>query len=320
MRHRARTGRPLSVLLALPLLAWVLAWPGALAAAQAVQVPGTKVSLVPPEGFVAASQFPGFKRSDAGSSIIVTEIPAPVSKLRAVMTEEGLASQGMTLLNATPQSVSGQIAQLLHVTQTANGTAFEKWLVVLGDETQTVMIVGAYPQSLAEHMSDPIKQALLSANWDPNQQVGLLDGLNFRVKETETLKFATRMANTIMLTRDGAHARGRPEDPIAVVGASISEVAIGDLQGFARYRLSKSAEITGLSNVAGRELTIDGLPAFELLADASDQQSGTPLGIYQLVILNGNSYFLVQGIVGREAWSKMLPEFRQLAASLERVQ
>lgn len=288
----------------------------ALASTEPGPVPGTKVVLTPPAGFTPATQFPGFLRTDVGASIVVTEIPAPVAQIGAGMTRAGLASRGMNLLDSRRASVAGRTALLLHVTQEARGVAFEKWMTVFGDEQNTVLVVGTFPQALASDLSEPIRDTVLTAMWDPGRQVGLLDGLTFRVSETASLKFAERISNTLLLTRNGNTGTIAPEEPLAVVSESLGTVDIGDLEGYATRRLSETAEITGLGNLEGRTTTVAGLPAYEITADANDRGTGTPLRIYQLVALDDARYFLVQGLVGATQAERFLPEFRQLATSL----
>lgn len=283
-------------------------------------VPGTKVSLAPPAGFVPAEQFPGFQKADAASSIMVTEMAAPADQVRAGMTAEGLATRGITLLASKPGSVSNLGATLLHVAQSAGGAVFEKWMLVFGDKANTVIVVATYPQALAASLSEPMRRSVLSTRWDPAREVGLFDGLKFRIAESGSLKFARRVSNMIMLTKAGDQGPVAPGEPFAVVGASLSQVDVAaDLAGFARQRLAQTAEITGLANLAGRTTTVDGLPAYELTAEATDQKTGTPLNIYQLVAADGSDYFLIQGLVGRAQGQRFLPEFRQIAESLTRA-
>ena len=189
MQIRSKPYQFVSLLFVALTTIWVPASP----AAEASRIPGTKVSLEPPAGFSLAEQFPGFQRADAGASIVVTEVAAPVAELRAGLTSEGVASRGMTLLTSTPATISGQSATLLQVTQNASGTTFIKWMAILGDDTETIMIVGTFPQALADSMSEPIKRSILAARWNPGLKVDPFDGLPFRVTETASLKFAHRI-------------------------------------------------------------------------------------------------------------------------------
>ncbi len=295
----------------------VMAWGMAIKAADnAVVVPGTKVSLEPPTGFSPSSQFPGFMDEDTLASIMVTEIPAPYADISGSMTPGALEQGGMALLESSQTTISGREGLLLHVTQRAGGVQFEKWMALFGDDVQTVMVVGTYPQESAPTLSEPIRLAVLSSEWDLTRNPGLFDGLTFRIEETETLKFARRLSNMLLLTRNGQQGQVAPQDPFAVVGASISEVEIADLAAFSRQRLESTAQLENVSEVEGHQVTVDGMEAYELVANAVEGRSHTPLRVYQLVALHDRNYFLVQGFVGADQGDSFLTEFRQLGESL----
>src|SRR5262245_16814003 len=85
--------------------------------AQASRVPGTRVSLSPPEGFSPARQYPGFESTDPAGSIMVTELPGSSLDMIRSMTPPALASQGMTLVSARDISLNARAARLLNVRQ-----------------------------------------------------------------------------------------------------------------------------------------------------------------------------------------------------------
>ncbi|WFP51167.1 hypothetical protein PL263_03860 [Methylomonas sp. EFPC3] len=49
--------------------------------ANAEPVPGTSVSVTPPEGFTKAERFPGFMNEAIGASIMISEIPGPFAEV-----------------------------------------------------------------------------------------------------------------------------------------------------------------------------------------------------------------------------------------------
>src|SRR5215218_3813040 len=78
--------------------------------AQAVRVAGTSVTLAPPPGFTPSARFPGFERADLQASIMVTEVPGPMTGLTRGMTAAGLATRGMTLISSERPQVDGVAA------------------------------------------------------------------------------------------------------------------------------------------------------------------------------------------------------------------
>jgi len=314
MRHATR--RLLGAVLAVALAS---AAPPAPGAGAVERVPGTRVSLAPPEGFARAERFPGYERPELVASIMVNELPTSMEAVRPSLTAEVMARGGAELLGRTETRVAGRDAVLLNAAQEAMGVRFEKWMAVFGDAQGAVMIVATFPQETADTLREPLRQAVLSARWDPALQVNPMEGLPFGFREHGDLAVASRMADMVTLTEGGAQGPVAPENPFMVIGTSIAEADLSDLEAFARHRVTQTAEIEGLAGVEGEAVTVDGLPAYELVAEARDSDSGTPLRVYQLVVADGSRYLLVQGMVGASRAERFLPQFRAVGRSLRRA-
>lgn len=95
-------------------------------------------------------------------------------------------------------------------------------------------------------------------------------------------------------------------------------VPVGDKRQFAVQRLFQTAHTTIRSVGSNNEITVDGLDGYEILADAEDADSGTPLKVYQVILDDDRSYILMQGLVGANVADEYLPEFETMARSLSR--
>ena len=115
----------------------------------AASVSGTRVKLVPPDGFAPATQFPGYQLESYGSSIMITEIPGPFAETTAGFSNTSeLMKKNMSVLDKQEVKLDGQNGILLKVAQKASGTNFLKWLLVLGDEKETAMITATFPNNM----------------------------------------------------------------------------------------------------------------------------------------------------------------------------
>lgn len=112
------------------------------AIAEPVRIPGTMVSLQPPEGFAPSQSFPGFQSAEHQASIMVTQMPAPVAEVMKGMNKEALATRGMTLLSSSAETAGGREALLLQVAQSAGGAEYLKWMLVTGEAETTVLVWG----------------------------------------------------------------------------------------------------------------------------------------------------------------------------------
>jgi len=133
--------------------------------AQSVRVPGTTVTIAPPEGFSMAKQYPGFEQPEAQASIMVTELPGPAADMIRSMTGPALAAKGVKLISARDAVIRDNPARLLHVRQaTTRGEAL-KWILIAGDATATIMVVGTFTDGVSPGISEVIKQSLLTTSW-----------------------------------------------------------------------------------------------------------------------------------------------------------
>jgi hypothetical protein len=294
-----------------------VAAPGA-ATAQPQQVAGMRVMLQPPEGFAPAERFSGFQRPEARASIMVVELDAPFTEMEGRLTPEAFAAQGMRVVTSEALSVDSMRGRLVAVTQEARGETFEKWALMFGDDSLTVIITATYPQS-AQSLSEPLKRAVLSARLADRAPENPLAGLNFRITEGPRLRIAGRLGNTLLLNESGQIPNPAPASPFLVVGASVSQVDLSDLEAFSRRRITQTVSFSRISNVTGTSVSIDGAPGYELFADAVHTESSTPVKLYQVVVAEGSHYHLVQASAGVEQAADFMPEFQAIARSLRRT-
>jgi hypothetical protein len=287
--------------------------------AQAVRIPGTKVSLTPPAGFSPAKRYPGFERAAEQASIMVTELPAPADDMMRAMTKRALASRGMTLISAQDVLVSGRPARLLNVHQpTANGDVL-KWMLITGEPTTTIMVVGTFPAASPPSTGSSIQQALLTTSWGAAGAPSAFEGLPFRVTPTSRLKVARRVSNLLMFTESGTTGSPGSTEALYLVGHSIGEGRIADVPSFSETRARQTNLIKSVGNFEGRVVQVDELDAYELEADALDTRSGVPMRLYQVIIPDDTGYFIVQGLSRADRAGETFAEFRAITASFRRV-
>jgi hypothetical protein len=284
-------------------------------------IPGTRVSLIVPDGFAVADRFLGLVGEDAVSVVIITEIPGPVEKVRAGMTGEALAARGMELLRFEEVTVDGRDGLLVHARQAAAaaGADLRRWIVVFGAADGSVMIAASTPRAFEDRLGATLRRTLISAKWNPAEILDPYAGLGFTLAEAGSLKISDRLPSMISFTRGGHRGALAPDEPLLLAGSSFAPLAKTDLEGFARRRLDEVAELEDPEVLSERALTLGGLPAHELVVAARDRRTGTPLTVYQTLVVDGDRFFLVQGLVGAESAEEFIPQFREIAHSFRRT-
>lgn len=311
-------GRSLtSLALALGLLAGVLAERAD--SGEAMRVKGTSVRLTPPEGFVPAERFAGFQNEGIKASIQVSVLAGPVSETKKVMNQEDLAKSGMTLVTSSIEKVNGADATVVHVVQTTGGTPFSKCLVVAGDEKATVLLVATVPSDAEVKHLTAMRAAMLAATWDAAAPADLYEGLPFRLVPAGTLTDVRRVGNNLLLTEHGRPKEPGPRDPMYIAGISHSATTITDLAAFSRSRVMTTTGVREIGDLRGATVKVAGLDGYELMADAMDAKSGTPMFLYQVIVSDGPGYWMVVGMVALERTEKFLPTFRKITESIQRT-
>jgi hypothetical protein len=284
-------------------------------AAQPVRVPGTKVTLAPPDGFSVARQYPGFERAEDRASIMVTELPVSAAAMARSMTAPALATKGMTLISASDPVIAGKPARLLHVRQQSPAGEVLKWILVAGDPKTTFMIVGTFTGGGPPGIGESIRLSLLTTSWGGAAAApSPFEGLPFRMTPTATLKLARRVSNMLMFTESGTPGTPGATEALYIAGHSIGQGHIGDLRAFSETRARQTTAARGVTNFSGRTLLLEGLDAYELEADASDARSGRAMRLYQVIIPDQTGYFILQGFIRADRAAEIVPEFKALTA------
>ncbi|MCE7043622.1 hypothetical protein [Dyadobacter sp. CY312] len=276
-----------------------------------IQIPGTKYSMVPPAGFVASSNFSGFQNNVACASIMVSELPAPVSTINNGLTADALKTKGMTLIEEKSVDFNEGKARILKISQPANGTVYLKQMLVFGDSLKTVMVNGIYPEA-SQTNEAALLDAMLSTTFDKNQNDNPLDAVNFRIDVSGTeFKLAKYMSGSIIYTKDGKIPTNKP---MFIAGGSISKMAILDRRVFSIERLRKLPGGESATVEKINEVEIDKLPGYAILGH-NDSDSST---IYQVILFTDtDDYYILIGIA-KENKEENLALFKKVSESFRR--
>jgi hypothetical protein len=262
---------------------------------------------------------PGFGDEETSSSIVITETPAPYSEMARGFTKEALATNDMSMLSRKEISLNGRPGILLHLRQETQSGDILKWMVMTGDEKETVLITAAFPEKMKARWSSEMEKAVLSAQWDVEAETDPLAGLNFSFEDDPSLKFARRVSNNVMLTKDGALPDQPTNDPFFIIGSSFSQVTIPDVGKFAEKRLMQIEQVSGVAIREQSDVTIAGLPGSEIIAEAKwNDLPDAPVVVYQVLLLDGKNYFLMQGFAPREEQERYLAIFNRVAQSFRK--
>jgi hypothetical protein len=166
----------------------------------------------------------------------------------------------------------------------------------------------------------PVVRSLLTASWGAESAPDVFEGLLYRVTPSPRLKIAGRMGNGLALNETGSMSPSEPDQAIYIVANSLGKVDVADLKALSEHSARHIDHVKDLRNMIWSTTQLDGVQAYEIVADGTDARSGKPIKMYQVLASNGSGYFLIQGFVLAERASEMVEEFRRVTATFRRVQ
>jgi hypothetical protein len=279
--------------------------------------PEIGLAIEQPIGFTKATSFYGFEQSSTNSSVMLTKIPGPFSKVAKGFDRSKLATRGISLISNQTVKIDKQQGVLLQVTQSAYGEQFRKWVLVFGNEENTQIVTATFLNTNAKNIGESLKKIVLAVASSSSSVAPAVSSLPFTVTAVEGLspvRAAVGVGKIAAFTKDGNIPLANPTDPLFIVTPSLGDVSVSDRQSFATSRLSNypQTEITAI--VSTNEIAIDNLPGWEIVANGRDLQSKSALKLYQIMLFpKQGGYVLMTGIVGDKQSELYLAKFKAMA-------
>jgi hypothetical protein len=181
-----------------------------------------------------------------------------------------------------------------------------------------VIITATFPKEFENELSEKLKASILTATWDREKNISPTEGLNFTVSEKGDLKLAKRFINMLAFTKGGIFPEKAIDNPFFTVGQSVSKFEIDDTEAFARSRILQTASITGIEIERSSNVTIDNLNGYEIVATGKDKQSDQTVMIYQTILFESQSYYIMVGLISSRQREAYLAAFKEMAGSFKR--
>ena len=291
--------------------------------AQHVQIPGTPVEMIAPEGFIPAGKFAGFQQEETQSSVFVALIPVPENILektlqemqQALVNPEKLKQQNMRLISNQSITLNQQEVMLLKTAQSAYASEYHKWILLLNNDENIIMVNGVFPKELTNDLDQPILDAILSTRLINDAVISPFDAVNFTIQESQrfVINQDLHMPTAVFLSEPDAPHPTLPEDhPTLIVGQAYSTVVINRLEAFSRERLSQYPQIKEVKIEHTQTQTLDDLQAFEAEARAIDYKTGAPLAVLQVIIADKATYYIATGLTAYDRRRVDFKDFRDV--------
>lgn len=282
-----------------------------------IQVPGTKYFMIPPAGFIAATNFQGFQQLNSGASILLLDLPGSFLETTKGFNEEGLKTQGIILKKKEEIKVNGLQGMLLTTEQFAYGTDFKKYILVFGDSNLTTIINGTFPKEV-KGLDKDILTSMCSIVYEADLTVDPLSAVSFSVNTENTkLKFAKSMSGSLLYTVDGKVPTESEDKTSFILGMSLSDIQSIDKKLTAINRIKKFP-LSEL-NIPEEQILpveIDEISGYEIVAEGINS-SGIREMIYQVMLFSDSGYYIMIGTTQSD-FQNNLDLFKNISRTLKR--
>ncbi|MEJ2664987.1 MAG: hypothetical protein P8107_13265, partial [Spirochaetia bacterium] len=260
-------------------------------------IPGTKLSIIPPEGFAPSGYFIGFLNAQARCSIMVTTIPEPVVSMLEGFTADELHKSGINVKSQDELLINDHRGRLFYGEQTAKGAVYYKYLMIFGDGDNTFVLAGTFPKEYEDKFGEAIKTSLLSTVYEPDRETDPRKTVNFEIDESKTkLKFAGTFLKSLMYTVDGKIPTKAKDKTMFFTAQVANQEGVQDKKLFSMELVKQAATVKNVEIKSVKPVTIDGISGYEIIADAKDAVNLAPVLLYHVSLYSDELYYYMMGI------------------------
>ncbi len=286
------------------------------------QAPNSRIVLDIPGDFIPSPLFSGFQDDTTGVSYVILEAPVgEYDKMAQGFTPEELAKRGIT--NVEKGVLPRQDAHVyMRAVQKSEAGTYAKFFVLFRTADQTVLVsVNVPKRSLDDGSVKPedIERVLATAKTTEKAAVRDLYALGYLgpFKQAGTL-----VGTSKVYTLDGRLDPDRTGDARSafMVAPSLDKRPVTEPEKLAVGLLASLPGYKNLKPGAPRRIIIAGLDGIEVEAEATDEDDGKPIHLYQAMLLGKDGgYFRLIGIATPQDMAQIAGEFPKIAHSFSLV-
>ncbi len=283
-----------------------------------INIPGTKVSLIPAKGFKISNRFSGLEDELSGSSIMITEIPGDVHKIMLGFDKKYLFKAGIIVESQVYYKINSYDALFIIGKQSAYERIYEKYMLIIGDIQTSYLLSASVLSTAPDNHKKEVKASLLSVIYNPESTAKPSDRFDFSIDVSGTLlKKGNLMLSSLTYTDDG-NVPSKTENKTSVTVRKSK--LIKELTESEKQELTKKIfelypkEITGDINIC-KEIKGNYLSGYEMYAIGTNKDTEKPELIYLAVFFNGKEYYVFTGLTYGN-FEKNLEMFRKVAKTL----
>lgn len=277
-----------------------------------INIPGTRLYIIPPMGFKTATSFLGLQKGDNSAIQVFDLIGTSYYTNKETFSKKTFEDKGAKIFDYKELNVNGFPAKYIFMLGEPNSKVIN---IVFGDSTFSTMILAKYP-SADDKTGEQILHAIKSIYYDKKLIVDPFATAAFTLDESKSIfKFSKSTSGLFIYSIGGVDKQTFINEPFITVttlykdptmnAKSISEMAVSKLE---QYGLTDKK----LKNKSTKN--VNGHLAYEV--EVYGNMQGKSSLIYLLIVTGQDKAIAVQGIV-KSDFENNLREIKNLVKTIK---
>lgn len=272
-----------------------------------LNIPGTRVFVIPPTGFVTSTTLPAIEKGNEGLLQAMDLIGGSFYTNAATFSKEKFEQKGVKVFEYKEFKINNYPAKMVLV---QGDPKTKMYNLVFGDSTFSTSVMGVFATN-DNQTGEQIKQAIQSIYYDKTFEVNPFATAPFKLDDTKSIfKFAKFSASMYMYSIDGVKRDSYGNEPYFMAFAAPTEGASLKAIADDMSNVIKGATIKNIS-----ETKTNGLQSFK--REVYGKLNGKAAVLFQHVVLIGESAVVMQGIAD-DNFEKYIAEFEKLANTVDK--
>ncbi|WP_109301812.1 hypothetical protein [Aquimarina sp. AU474] len=277
-----------------------------------VVIPGTKLSIIPPEEFEVATNFTGLEKKDVSVIQIYDLVGGNFLKNASIFSKQTFEDKGAKVFDYQEITINGFAAKFIHM---QGNPEVKGYSLVFGDTTFSAMIMALYPAEDTQ-TGLQIKKALFSSIYEKDKPIDPLEAAFFELDDSKTkFKYASSAANMFIYSADGIKKSNYKDESMLIVmpiptdsemtPKNVSDQMIDGLKG------------NGLTNVkviSTSEEKLNDYPAYQIQVEGV--MNGYASTVLVQTVTHGENTVVIEGF-SKEKSAAVIEDFKALIATIK---
>ncbi len=299
-----------------------------------VQVPSTRISIIPPPCYKLISSSPVFVCEKTGVLLTIVEVPKPVHEVSSDYSDPlNLAAHSFEEISRPEEFTIDGARAIKFNLRKSSGLLDKKTLIyrvfVGGDSSGAFTAIISYSDTVEAKTVDPLVASIETIHWDRGTALSPMGQLGFSIDVKGEFKLQAIQSRFAIYTPDGKGQDGDDFKPLFVI--RLMNGPHGEIAEDVRQKLMESLLSNVHSNVKVSEvveynkIVVDGIRGFETVSRGKWYPGSIPVVVYYTLLFHPVNFIQLIGLSANnvdpdryiENFKETVRSFKRKTVSLE---